>query len=50
MLGRYSTLADHFVKLPGAPERSREQVIELLRERVMPIDPARAQQSLRSAA
>ncbi len=37
MLRRWSTLASHFVALPGAPSRSPAQVIELLKSRVMPI-------------
>jgi fatty acid desaturase len=37
MLRRWSSLADHFVALEGAPKRTREQVIELLKARVMPV-------------
>jgi fatty acid desaturase len=37
MLRRWSKLADHFVALEGAPVRTREQVILLLKERVRPV-------------
>lgn len=37
MLGRWSALARHFVRLPGAPARSDAEVIALLRARVQPI-------------
>ncbi|MCB9698695.1 MAG: fatty acid desaturase [Alphaproteobacteria bacterium] len=37
MTGRYDRLADHFVQLPGAPVRSRDQVVAMLRSRVVPI-------------
>ena len=37
MLRRWSHLARHTVRLEGAPERSPEQVIALLKERVLPI-------------
>jgi len=50
MLGRWNKLADHFVKLPGAPERSREQVIEFLRSRCVQIGPERAVEQMRTAA
>ena len=33
----YSQLAKHFVRLPGAPERSEEEVIALLQYRLAPI-------------
>ena len=34
MFGRFGSLADRFVQLPGAPKRDRAEVIELLRSRV----------------
>ena len=37
MLGRWQTLARHFVHLPGAPTRTPEDVIAFLRGRVRPI-------------
>jgi hypothetical protein len=37
MLGRWGYLADHFVHLPGAPERSKEDVIAFLQSRVQPV-------------
>lgn len=37
MLGRWSHLASHVVQLEGAPQRTPDQVIALLRERVLPI-------------
>ncbi|HKU40610.1 MAG TPA: fatty acid desaturase [Polyangiales bacterium] len=37
MTGSWGRLADAFVQLPGAPVRTREQVIALLKERVMPV-------------
>jgi fatty acid desaturase len=37
MLRRWSHLATHVVALEGAPERTREQVIALLKERVQPV-------------
>ncbi len=37
MFRRWSHLAAHFVPLDGAPQRTREQVIALLKERVMPV-------------
>ena len=37
MLRRWSHLADHVVALEGAPRRTREQVIQMLKERVQPI-------------
>lgn len=42
MLGRWRHLAAHVVILEGAPQRSVEQVIELLKQRVLPVAPARA--------
>ena len=33
----YSQLAKHFGRLPGAPERSEEEVIALLQYRLAPI-------------
>lgn len=39
MGGDYEKLARHFVRLPGAPERSEAQVVDLLRSRVRPIGP-----------
>ena len=41
MVGAWGTLASHFVQLPGAPERSRDEIIEFLKSRVEPI-PARS--------
>jgi hypothetical protein len=38
MLRRWSYLAAHVVTLDGAPARTREQVIALLKERVMPVE------------
>lgn len=37
MFRRWNVLAAHFVRLPGAPQRSSEDVIALLRKRVKPI-------------
>ena len=37
MLRRWSHIADHVVALEGAPRRTREQVIQMLKERVQPI-------------
>jgi hypothetical protein len=37
MLGRWGYLADHFVRLPGAPERSKDDVIAFLKSRVQPV-------------
>lgn len=37
MLGRWNALAERFVQLPGAPVRSRDEVIEFLKSRVQPI-------------
>jgi hypothetical protein len=37
MCGRYDKLARYYVRLPGAPPRTDEEVMELLRERVRPI-------------
>lgn len=37
MLGAWRTLARRFVRLPGAPARTEEEVIALLRSRVVPI-------------
>jgi hypothetical protein len=36
MFGRWGMLADRFVRLEGAPERTREDVIALLKSRVLP--------------
>ncbi|MEZ4408224.1 MAG: fatty acid desaturase [Polyangiales bacterium] len=37
MVGAWGSLADRFVRLPGAPERSRDEVIAFLKSRVQPI-------------
>jgi hypothetical protein len=37
MRGAYDKLASRFIRLPGAPERTDEQVIELLKSRLRPI-------------
>jgi fatty acid desaturase len=37
MTGRWSRLADAFVQLPGAPMRSRAEIIGFLKERVQPL-------------
>ncbi|MSP25382.1 MAG: fatty acid desaturase [Myxococcales bacterium] len=37
MLGRWPALARSFVRLPGAPERSDDEVIAMLKARVLPI-------------
>ncbi len=37
MLKQWSFLADRFVQLPGAPERSKEEVISFLKSRMVPI-------------
>lgn len=37
MLGRWAQLAEHFVLLEGAPARTREEIIEVLKERVLPV-------------
>ena len=36
MLGRHDVLARHFVHLPGAPERSHDEVLALFEKRLMP--------------
>jgi hypothetical protein len=36
MFGRWGTLADRFVRLDGAPPRTREEVIAFLKSRVLP--------------
>ncbi len=38
MLGQWKTLAKHFVHIPGAPERSDDEVIAFLKSRVRRID------------
>jgi fatty acid desaturase len=38
MLRRWNALARAFVRLPGAPTRSDEQVVALLKERLQPIE------------
>jgi fatty acid desaturase len=43
MLRRWSHLAEHVVEVEGAPRRTREQVIELLKERVLPVPSALAE-------
>jgi fatty acid desaturase len=40
MLRRWSLLAEHFVSLPGAPQRSPEEVIAFLKTRVQPLKTA----------
>ena len=42
MLGRWSYLADKFVQLPGAPVRTRGEVIAFLKSRVQPVTSASA--------
>jgi hypothetical protein len=37
MLGMWKTLAKHFVRLPGAPQRTDDEVIAFLKSRVQPI-------------
>jgi hypothetical protein len=37
MTRRYSVLAGHFVALPGAPARTRDEVIAFLKSRVQPL-------------
>jgi fatty acid desaturase len=37
MTKRYKTLAKHFVRLPGAPERNDDEVIAFLKSRLVPI-------------
>lgn len=37
MLGRWSRLADAFVPLPGAPTRTRDEVVAFLKARVRPV-------------
>ena len=39
MLRRYRSLAKHFVRLPGAPERTDEEVIAFLKSRLTPVTP-----------
>ncbi|MGE0431534.1 MAG: fatty acid desaturase [Planctomycetota bacterium] len=39
MLKQYRWLARHFVKLPGAPDRSLDEIVALLRERTRRIPP-----------
>ena len=41
MLGQWKTLAKHFVRLPGAPERTEAEVIAFLQSRVRRIDVSR---------
>jgi len=53
MLGRYRTLAKAFVQLPGAPERSEDEIIALFKHRLAPIrgwQPAKASQAHTGAA
>jgi len=38
MLGQWERLAKAYVRLPGAPERSDAEVVQLLQERVRPIE------------
>lgn len=38
MTKRWEKLADAFVQLPGAPSRSRQEIIALLQERVRPLE------------
>ena len=40
MLGQWKTLAKHFVRIPGAPERDEAAVIAFLQSRVAPIAPS----------
>ncbi len=49
MLGRWGFLADKFVHLEGAPARSKEQVIALLKSRVQPVTGARGSGELSAA-
>lgn len=37
MMKRYTTLADRYVHLPGAPVRTREEIVTLLKARVEPV-------------
>lgn len=37
MTKRYRTLASHYVRLPGAPERSDSEVIQLFKDRLRPV-------------
>ena len=37
MLGRWRKLATHFVRLPGAPVRTQDEVVAFLKSRVRPI-------------
>jgi hypothetical protein len=39
MLGMWKTLAKHFVRIPGAPERTEAEVIAFLKSRVQAIAP-----------
>ena len=41
MIGDYETLASRFVQLPGAPVRGRDEVIAMLRSRVVEVPDAR---------
>lgn len=49
MLGRFNWLADHWVPLPGAPKRTREEFIELMKVRLRPF-PADRLAALKAAA
>ena len=35
--GKFDALARRVVRLPGAPERSHDEIVAMLRERVQPI-------------
>jgi hypothetical protein len=39
MLGQKKALAKSFVRLPGAPDRTDEEVIELINRRMRPFGP-----------
>ncbi|HKP62458.1 MAG TPA: fatty acid desaturase [Polyangiales bacterium] len=50
MTGSWGRLADAYVQLPGAPQRSREQIITLLKQRVQHPVPYPAREALSGAA
>jgi hypothetical protein len=49
MLGRYRTLAHHFVQLPGTPARTEEEVISFLRSRTARDQPVAASTAAEAA-
>jgi fatty acid desaturase len=44
MVGKWNTLAKHFVQLPNAPQRSQEEIVAFLKERTRPLSAEKQQQ------